>query len=126
MWQASGLAVVIGDAAGDASGCEFRAETGIALGGAGDETRDDAVADAGGDATGRGARFAFARAELTEGRVSEFRVRHATMDLFRAAQDSSITSRAVGAGAASPDSIMKEVRDRSRFTLPTPTEPLAP
>src|ERR1700751_3182823 len=122
MWQAAGLAAVIGDAAGDASGCEFRAETGIALGGAG----DDAVADAAGDATGRGARFAFASAELTEGRVSEFSVRHATMDLLRAAQDSSITSRAVGAGAASPDSIMKEVRARSRLTLPTPTEPLAP
>ena len=124
MWQASevAVAVVLGDVAGGAPGCEFRAETGIALGGAG----DDAVADAGDDATGRGARFAFASAELTEGRVSEFSVRHATMDLFRAAQDSSITSRAVGAGAVSPDSIMKEVRERSRFTLPTPTEPLAP
>src|ERR1700746_1130877 len=128
MWQASevAVAVVLGDVAGGAPGCEFRAETGIALGGAGDEMGDDAVADAAGDATGKGARFAFASAELTEGRVSEFSVRHATMDLFRAAQDWSITSRAVGAGAVSPDSIMKEVRERSRLTLPTPTEPLAP
>ena len=121
MWQASELAVavVLGDAAvcGDA----IRAETGIALG-----PGDDAVADAVGDATGRGARFAFASAELTEGRVSEFSVRHATMDLFREPQDSSITSRAVGAGAASPDSIMKEVRARSRFTPPIPSEPFAP
>src|SRR5579862_31116 len=128
MWQASELAVavVIGDAIGDASGCAVRVETGIALGGAGDEMGDDAVADPAGDATGRGARFAFARAELTEGRVSEFSVRHATMDLFRAPHDSSITSRAVGAGAASPDSIMKEVRARSRLTVPMPSEPLAP
>src|SRR6202012_874993 len=37
MWQASELALVIGDAPSDASGCEIRAETGIALGGAGDE-----------------------------------------------------------------------------------------
>src|SRR5580704_2877553 len=122
MWQASELAVVIGAGAGDASGCEIRAETGIALGGAG----DDVVADADGDATGRGVRFAFASAELTEGSVSEFSVRHATMDLFRAPQDSSISSRAVGAGAASPDSIMKEVRARSRLTVPMPSEPFAP
>ena len=122
MWQASELAVVIAAGAGDASGCEIRAETGIALGGAG----DDAVADADGDATGRGVRFAFASAELTEGSVSEFSVCHATTDLFRAPQDSSITSRAVGAGAASPDSIMKEVRARSRFTVPMPSEPLVP
>src|ERR1700722_8688173 len=128
MWEASELAfaVVLGAGADDASGCEFRAETGIAIGGAGDQTGDDAVADAAGDATGRGARFTFASAELTERRVSEFSVRHATMDLFREPQDSSITSRAVGAGAASPDSIMKEVRARSRFTAPMPSEPFAP
>src|SRR5579862_212776 len=98
MWQASELAfaVVLGAGADDASGCEFRAEIGIAIGGAGDQTGDDAVADAAGDATGRGARLAFASAELTEGSVSELRVRHATMDLFREPQDSSITSRAVG------------------------------
>ena len=123
MWQASELAVavVLGDAAVSASGDAIRAEMGIALG-----AGNDAVADAAGDATGRGARLAFASAELTEGSVSEFRVRHATMDLFREPQDSSITSRAVGAGAASPDSIMKEVRARSRFTAPMPSEPFAP
>ena len=123
MWQASELAVavVLGAGAVSASGDAIRAETGIALG-----AGNDAVADAAGDATGRGARLAFASAELTEGSVSEFRVRHATMDLFREPQDSSITSRAVGAGAASPDSIMKEVRARSRFTAPMPSEPFAP
>ena len=135
MWQASAFEVVLGAGAGGAAGCAVRAETGIALGGAGDDsvaggagdaTGDDAVADAVGDATGRGARFAFARAELTEGSVSEFRVRQATMDLFREPQESSITSRAVGAGAASPDSIMKEVRARSRLTTPMPSEPFAP
>src|ERR1700721_2525440 len=123
MWQASelGFGVVLGAAAVCASGDAIRAETGIALG-----AGDDAVADAVGDATGRGARFTFASAELTEGSVSEFSVRHATMDLFREPQDSSITSRAVGAGAASPDSIMKEGRARSRFTAPMPSEPFAP
>ena len=128
MWQASelALAVVLGGGAGDASGCAIRAETDFALGDAGDEMGDDAVADAGGDATGRGARLALARAELTEGSVSEFSVCHAMRDLFREVQDSSITSRAVGAGAASPDSIMKEVRARSRLTVPMPSEPLVP
>src|SRR6516225_3587152 len=137
MWQASELAVAVGDAAGDAAdapGSEIRVETGTVLGCAGDVADDDAVDDADGDevfpatevATGRGARFAFAKAELTEGSVSELRVRQATMDLLRLPQDSSITSRAVEAGAASPDSIMKEVRARSRFTPPMPSEPLAP
>src|ERR1700719_1874196 len=122
MWQASAFGVVLGADAGGAPGSAVRAETGIALGSAGEDT----VADAAGDSTGRGARFAFASAELTEGSVLEFRVRHPVMDLFRAVQESSITSRAVGAGAASPDSIMKEVRARSRLTPPTPTEPFAP
>src|SRR6516164_460404 len=109
MWQASELAVAVGDAAGDAAdapGSEIRVETGTVLGCAGDVADDDEVFPATEVATGRGARFAFAKAELTEGSVSELRVRQATMDLLRLPQDSSITSRAVEAGAASPDSIM--------------------
>src|ERR1700721_4488930 len=92
MWQASELAfaVVLGAGAGDASGCEFRAESGSAIGGAGGQTGDDAVADVAGDATGRGARFTFASAELTEGSVSEFSVGHATRDFFGGPQDSSV------------------------------------
>src|ERR1700722_18571952 len=90
MWQASELAfaVVLGDAAVCASGDAIRAETGIALG-----AGDDAVADAVGDATGRGARFTFASAELTEGSVSEFSVCHAMMDLFRGPQEAALTPR---------------------------------
>src|ERR1700720_253277 len=88
--------------------------------------QESGFASEGGAAIGRGESVAFSRVEFTDGSVAEFRVRHAVMDLFRAVQESSITSRAVGAGAASPDSIMKEVRARSRLTPPTPTEPLAP
>ena len=69
-------------------------------------------ASEGDEAIGRGASLDFSRTEFTDGSVLEFRVRHAVMDLFKAVQESSITSRAVGAGAASPDSIMKEVRAR--------------
>ena len=84
------------------------------------------VAVALGEVIGSGASLAFSSTALAAGKVSAFKVRQAATDLFRAVQESSITSRAVGAGAASPDSTMKEVRARSRFTVPMPSEPFVP